>query len=270
MNKSEWIRLTLLLCSAAVLGAACTEEIDLQLKSSAPQLVIEANIKSEADTQWVLLSKSQAYNQSGAFTTVSAAQLVFSDDAGRTDTLVELAPGKYASLHMNGIPGRTYSLQGVIENQWYSAVCAMPVPVNIDTILVLEAGAGFGGSGETRNIMYCVFRDPANVANQYLLKARKNGVWMPEFIALTDRLKDGKVFEQRMRRFSINPGDTMEVFLYSIDEAMYKYYEQLAQNTFGNPISGSAAPANPPSNILPLSLGYFNAASSASKRLIIP
>ena len=61
----------------------------------------------------------------------------------------------------------------------------------------------------------------------------------------------------------IYPADTVKVEMQCIDKPVYTYWFTLMQQSTEGP-GGGVTPANPPSNITPLTLGYFSAHTSQS------
>jgi hypothetical protein len=272
MKNKFTLRLILFICFSSIIFTSCTEEIELDLKSVTSQLVIEVNITNSSGPYFAKFSKSQPYYESSSFQKITPEWVVITDESGVFDTLKEVEPGLYKTdSSFMGIVGRPYRFQAKVEGRLYESLCRMPNIVHIDTLVVSESsGGGFGGGqgGEGKQVT-CVFHDPSGIENFYLIRASVNGELIKDFVVVNDRLKDGKLFEQNLRQVRFQKGDIITIQLISISQEVYEYYNLLNQNSFGSPIAGSVAPANPPTNITPETLGCFSAQSEVSKTLIV-
>lgn len=264
MSRSA-VKLFFMVALASGIGTACTEKIDLDLNSAVPQLVIEGNISDQPGPYYVVLSMSRLYNQSNQFEGVPAAVVVLSDDAGNADTLTEVLAGLYQTNSIQGTVGRTYHLQVNANGKTYDSYCLMHDPVAIDSILISEES---NFQGETKLVGDIEIHDPAGVQNSYRVVSELQGYTSSGFSVHTDRLWDGKVRTFNVPHSDFASGDTLTVFLWSIDEKVYQYFQEFNQNqnNFGAP----AAPANPTSVFTPAALGYFSAHSITSKTRIVP
>lgn len=254
-----------MLVVAVVATSSCTEKINLKLKNSEPQVVIEANISDKAGPYYVILSKSKYYSDTSMLAGLSSAQIIMSDDAGNSDTLTEVFAGLYQTNSIQGTIGRMYHLQVTTEGTTYDSYCKMNQPVDIDSI-VLSTETNF--KGVTKNKADITVRDPAGVPNFYRVVSILNGGVSSGFDVHRDRLWDGKLRSFGVPHSDFHTGDTLEVDLWSIDTRVYDYFSEFNQNqnNFGAP----AAPANPTTVYTPFALGYFSAHSIKSKTIIIP
>ena len=101
---------TLILSLSTIMFVACEKVIDIDLNDVEPKIVVEANIDDIEGPYQVKLTKTVNYNQSNMFPTVSDAVVTLSDSEGNTEVLVESVPGIYVSTLIEGVPGRTYTL----------------------------------------------------------------------------------------------------------------------------------------------------------------
>ena len=265
MNSKNIFRILSAVAISAVVQTSCTEKIDLKLKNSSPQLVIEGSLNNNPGPYFVYISKSKLYYQDNTFTGVSSATVVISDDAGNRDTLTETIAGIYQSHTLQGTVGRTYKLEVTTEGTTYVSLCYMPTPVDIDSIqLTTETDR----KGNTKNIANILVRDPAGVQNQYRVISYLNDTISDGFHIHSDRLWDGKLRSFGVPQSDFKTGDSLRVDLQSIDAHIYTYFNQFNQNqnNFGAP----AAPANPDPVYTPAALGYFTAYSVKTKAVVIP
>lgn len=264
MKKMNKIRICAIALVAAMMGSACTEKIDLPLKTSEPQLVIEGNISDKPGPYYVILTKSKFYYEDNLIEGVSGAQLVINDDAGNVDTLVEVIAGLYSTQTIQGTIGRTYHLQVIAENKQYDASCKMQTPVDIDSIAI-ENRLEFNGDSAKRGRVY--FTDPFGVRNFYRIISYQNEEQSKGFNLHNDRLWDGKQRNYGVSAGNVETGDTLQVDLLSLDEKIYNYFVEIDANSgFAQP----AAPSTPTGIFTPATLGYFSAHSIKSKTIIVP
>jgi hypothetical protein len=265
MKSKNIFRIVCAVVVSIIAQTSCTEKIDLKLKNSSPQLVIEGSVNDNAGPYFVYISKSKLYYQDNTFIGVSSAVVIISDDAGNRDTLTETIAGIYQSHTLQGTVGRTYKLEVTTEGTTYISLCKMPAPVDIDSI---EITTETDTRGNTKNRADILVRDPAGVQNQYRVISYLNDTISGGFHIHSDRLWDGKLRSFGVPQSGFKTGDSLRVDLQSIDAPIYTYFSEFNQNqnNFGAP----AAPANPDPVYTPAALGYFNAYSVKTKTVVAP
>ncbi len=145
----------------------------------------------------------------------------------------------------------------------------MPDPVDIDTLLVMQETAGIAGR-KLRTFVNAVFNDPEGIENYYQFSEVINSELQTGIILDDDRLHDGQTITRSLyygENSSLNPGDTVTVYLQSIDSTLYHYFRNL--NQLLNNGTFSAAPANPVTNLSDGAMGYFNAFAVKSKMIVV-
>jgi hypothetical protein len=254
--------------SLFIILTSCQKVVNIDLNSSSPAIIIEANIVSEKGPYTVKITKSANYNQSNDFPAVSGAIVTLSDNAGNSENLIETSSGFYTTSSTQGVPGRTYTLTVVTDGKKYTATCSMPIPVDIISLSVVKS-EGFRGKQTLRDVKV-LFQDPPGIDNYYRFVEYDNGKPFQDIRTMSDRLYDGGLMSNTIRndQDSVYAGDTIKVDLESIDEAMYLYYRELNRNIHNGGLS--ASPANPTSNFDNGAMGYFNAYSLTSKKTVIP
>ncbi|MCB0760921.1 MAG: DUF4249 domain-containing protein [Flavobacteriales bacterium] len=264
--------MVLILLTITFLG--CTEELDLDLNSSDPQVVVEANISSSEGTQ-VLLTSSVNFDDDNDFPVVTLADVTIEVSDGNTYNLPEMSPGRYEMESLICEPSKSYDLEIQTGSKLITARCVVPTQVPFDSLIVEKIegetaggpGGGFGNGTQYR--IKVQYNDPAGQPNYYRFVVFKNGSFESSTI-FDDRLSDGQVNTNTLLSFGINlsSGDSLEVKMQCIDENVYDYYNSFG-NLFGGPTNAST-PANPYTNLNGTKLGYFSAHTSESKSQIIP
>jgi hypothetical protein len=254
---------------AAAFLYSCKKIVVLDLNDAAPQIVIQGEVTDSAGPYSVYINTSVNFYADNTFPALSGAVVKISDNNGLSDSLTETAPGVYTTHILQGVPGNTYTLSVVAQNINYAASSTMPLPVPLDSVTFKTSG-GFG----QKHISAVVnFQDPAGIKNYYQFVEFINGVqFNKEIFVFDDRLSDGRYISSTLRTDSsyLNPGDLLQVNMYSIDEHVYNYFFQLAQSSGVGAFNSSASPANPSSNISNGALGYFSAHTTQSKTVIVP
>jgi hypothetical protein len=246
---------------------SCKKVLDVNLKESAPQIVITGEVNNLPGPYRISISRSVNFGETNDFPPISGA-LVTIKNKRITDTLSEDEPGKYFTERIKGKPGESYTLKVDLQGKIYTATSVMPLPVELDSISFLSG---------RKNTIYPVanFQDPPGVHNYYqfieyidgatLRNGRGNSVF-------DDRLSDGRYITSVIYNDSsvIKTGATLTVQMNCIDEKVYTYLSELLQITNGSGGGfGSPAPANPESNISGGVLGYFSANFVSSRTVTI-
>ena len=266
----------ILILISVVSFSSCQKVVNIDLNSSAPQIVIEGEVSDQPGPYTVVLTKTVNYDQSNTFPPVQGASVTINDDAGNSELLIEASPGVYKTINLQGVVGRTYTLNVVADNKDYQAVSKLNSPVNIDT-LDAENASGFGGggggggnSGPKSKVVIAKFTDPIGIVNYYRFMESINGITTTSINITSDNLRDGTLIEQRLRTnsdFKILPFDSVSIQLRSIDFGVFEYFRTF--NRTGGGAFNSSTPANPSSNISNGALGYFSAYSVKSKSIVI-
>lgn len=265
------------LAGLALLLAAtgCEKVVNLNLKTSSSQLVIEGNLVDDGRPCQVSLSTSTDYTNTNTFAPVSGAAITLSDDAGSSETLREATPGQYVGATLAGVPGRTYTLRVETGGSAYVALSRLPAPVVPFEMLSTKLSI-FG----TDNIQAVVdYTDPPGLGNSYLFRQYRNGRLNPSVFVQNDKFTDGKHSTLTLRTpgggndandpDKLVAGDSLRVEMQNVDPAVYEYFRTLAQilTPGGAP---TTTPANPQSNFSGGVLGYFSAHSSRTRTIKVP
>jgi hypothetical protein len=257
---------------------SCQKVISIDLNSSSPQLVVEANVSNKPGPYFVKLSKTVNFSEITKVPAVTGATVEISDSSGNSETLLEIENGIYRSSHLMGAPGHKYTLTVKTGNQTYESVSRMPYPVGILNLEVkreADNGPGFGGGSADQSARYVVnyeINDPGEYKNYYRFTVYyKNGI-MQSHRVFDDQFHNGKLIADDFELHdSVNfkPGDTVMIELQSIDGGAYNFFRTLREGAGGLSFL-SASPSNPISNISNDGLGYFNVCSVTDRMLIIP
>lgn len=95
---------------AVVFFSSCEDVIDVELEKGEEALVVEGWLTTKPGPHYVNLSKTAPYLGTPEYTAVTQAVITLTDDAGNSETLKEVAAGKYEIAVIKGVVGRTYTL----------------------------------------------------------------------------------------------------------------------------------------------------------------
>jgi hypothetical protein len=253
---------------ATFLFASCEKEIDIDLNTSRPQIVIEANISDEPGPHTVKLSKTVNFSDANTYPPVTGALVIISDNTGVTDTLTEAVPGLYQTHSITGTQGNTYTLKVIAEGRQYNAVSTMPYKINLDSIQ-FDLFDDPDESGITFSIVPR-FLDPVEFGNSYRFFFSANGVADRSYQVTNDNIGNGSINQQPFFSDDVKfrEGDTVTVTMLCIDVNTYNYYYTLSQISESGP-GGGVTPSNPPNNITGnKALGVFSAYTIQTKTAI--
>jgi hypothetical protein len=242
--------------------SSCQKVINLDLNSASPQIVIEGNVYDQPGPYMVKISQTVNFDESNVYPPVTGATVEISDDAGNSEVLTESLSGTYITSALQGVAGRTYTLTVASKGKTYTATSTMPNPVNIDSIYLEKSMFG------NEKLVSVNFNDPANINNYYHLIEFLNNKRQTGFNVTDDNLNQGKTisysFMSAGNNSKLGIGDTVTVWLESIDKGVYEYFR-----TAGRDDGQSSSPSNPTSNISNGALGYFNACSVSTISIIV-
>jgi len=247
--------------------ASCKKVIQLDLGNVSGQLVIEANITNVYGPQYVKLSRNVPFTSTNTYPAVTGAVVTISDSLGHQYQFIEGPAGTYSINNVNGVSGTTYYLSVTTGGKTYTAKSTMPQKVAMDSITSKDS---FFDTGKGQRVITVYFKDPPNVPNQYRFVMYVNGVQVKTVFSFSDEFIDGKNVNLDLQENDINvyAKDTVRVEMQCIDKPMFTYWFTQAQQQADNP-GGQVAPANPPTNITPTTLGYFSAHTTQSITLVV-
>src|SRR3989339_811109 len=128
------------LLAASLSLTSCEETIDLDLDQVRERIVIEGIVSDKPSVSNVRISFTQSIYENSAVKKAGGAVVTLSDDAGNSELLQEVQPGKYAPTRMTGSVGREYRLTVTFEGTDYSAVSRMPGSMSLDSVRVSASG----------------------------------------------------------------------------------------------------------------------------------
>jgi hypothetical protein len=248
---------------AAVVLSSCEKEINIDLNSADPKIVIEGNITDEPGPYFVKISKTVNFSDANNYPSVTGALVIISDNIGNLDTLSYVSNGIYITHTIIGQPGNTYNLQIVADGKNFYASSTMPDKVTLDSLRF----NAFINQGTTNFMVIPTFTDPSELGNNYRFIQKVNSRIDKSYIVQNDIATNGTVNQlpifSQGEDIEIKAGDTVTIEMRCIDINTYNYFFTLSQISGG---FDGATPSNPPNNIRgDYALGFF-AAYTTQKR----
>jgi hypothetical protein len=240
---------------------SCQDEIEIDLNSSNPKVVIEGAITNLNEPNTIKITKTVNFSDPNTYPAVRGAKVTINDNLGNSEQLTETAAGVYQTKPIKGVSGRTYTLTVVAEGSTFTAQSTMPTQVKLDSLRIMPSTFAPPGGGTNDNYtVFPQFRDPAGVVNSYRFiqssdKAKDNSI-----LVSNDNIGDGQPYSRPIfsQGFELKKGDKYALEMQCIDKPIYEYFYTLASISGGGP-GGGTTPTNPPSNISGGALGYFSA-----------
>lgn len=280
---------------------SCIEDINIEINDDKEaNIVFDGLLSNEASPYYFRLTKTASLSDDSN-EGITDAFVTISDGSGVIDTLESLETdltktgmpcyGLYRTTKIVGCEGETYHLFIRYENKTYEAVETMPFVTHIDSLWIEKLKL------ETKDeSVFCPlinFKNAPNVENYYLFTYsshfRKDpmqdllksewSVW-PVSI-LTDKilpvdvvsfnLNDGEAVKgsEENINFIFSERDSNFVYMYSISESCYLFYEQLLSQIRYDGGAFMPSPSSAKGNISNGALGQFRVNAVSSKGFLL-
>lgn len=243
----------LLLCQ---LLSSCEEIIDINLNDADRRVVIEADLNNLPNTQVIYVSRTVPFNDARPREIVADAVVMIVGPRNNVFPFVYSEEHQgYINRSFNVRENATYSLSVTVDGEVYESTETMPVAVPVDSVGMLRENI----FNDTYYFATLRFQDPAGVPNYYKYNVSVDGKPMKFFSVFSDKFNDGLYVTHQIGSVDNDIEMTSRVIVrrQSISAAVYRYW-----NEFQSTNPGSAAPANPTSNISNGALGYFGVSSA--------
>ncbi|OIP81320.1 MAG: hypothetical protein AUK44_10310 [Porphyromonadaceae bacterium CG2_30_38_12] len=266
---------TFLLALTIFFTISCTEIIDISVVEAKPELVVEAFIGADDFAQVLLTNSIGLVANDTTLQGVSNAQVSISNSKGEVDVLTEVKAGTYVSDSIKGVSGETYQLHIKQGEKIITATSTIPPRIMLDSVRITKViyPTGGQGNGQQKTDFFEVnlfFVDPAQLKNYYRVLINYNGKSELRNLIFNDRFNDGKLVKNTL--YLLKPeskrGDTISVELQCIDKPVFTYFESMGNSAMGP--RNSSSPANPYTNLVGNTLGYFSAHTVERKDYIVP
>lgn len=271
----------ILILSIAGLMTGCEETIQLDLDQTPAKLTIEGQVTNVAGKQFVRITRSAGFYQSGATERIANATVTISDDNGEQIQFVHNPIGSSDSIgyyvpagNYAGVIGRKYTMTVNVDGKTYTAT---------DELLKVTAFDSVGyqpnrfrerdepSDGKILELlMYAI--EPKDTEDNYLFKFYRNDslVYTNETdVYIFNDYGIGERIDGAPSPVYYAVGDKARVEMYSISRNGFLFYNDLV--TILNSDGGmfSPPPANPRTNITGGAMGFFQVSAMASTELTL-
>ena len=257
----------------AALLISCEEVIELDLNSSDPQVVIEANLTNDISKNFVKITESTDFYNPGNYINISNAEVKIVVNNTEEYILNEISPGNYFNENLLAVPENEYRIVVDYSGKNYEAVSQVPKPILIDSLSYKLETRPFNKDKKYLEL-HVHFKDNPDRKDFIRFVIYKNSEKLDGIFLYDDRLTNGNNIDFFFFNFNdeeFNSGDKILVELNTIDQKSHTYFKTL-RNARANSRSGpfgSAAPANPETNWNNNAFGYFSAFAYYSKEIIL-
>lgn len=261
--------------------SSCEKTVTLDLEQTQPRIVIEGQVTDVSTKNYVKISRSTGFYNTGKTTRVTDATVMVEDDAGNSYSFVHYqgthpdSSGYYfPEIPFSGVTGRTYTLIVVADGQTYEATDQLYRLVTIDK-LEYRVNENEETDPEHPGRFYELLlfvKEPQDTRDYYLFKSYRNDSL--KFMNETDiYFADDELIGENIDGIPLplfyETGDKAGVEVYSLSRDAFVYYRDLQKllnndgGLFGTP------PSNPRSNLSNGALGLFQVSAIQSGELQI-
>ena len=275
--------ITTFICTilSVILFISCEETVKLDTLQAPSKIVIEGIVTNADGNQFVKITKSTDFYQSGNTPRVTNATVTVQDDLGNVFLFVHNPKNEltkngyyYPSISFKGSIGRTYKLKVVADGQTYEAQDQMTRPMTFDS-LTTRINDDERKNPKVKGRYYQVLlygKEPQETKDYYIFKYYKN-----DSLSLYNNSDLYNVDDQGIGAnvngvtapiyFGLN--DKVRLEALSVSRNAFLYYTDLRNLINNDGGMFSSPPANPRGNISNGALGVFQASAIASKEIVI-
>jgi hypothetical protein len=252
---------------------SCDEPVRLDVTQGESRTIIEGQVSNVTGGQYVKVSRSNGFYESGKTPRVTDATVVVKDDAGNEFSFVH-NPRNYADSAGYYLPetafigeiGRTYFLTVTIGDQVYEAQDKLFRVTPIDS-LAYQIDEDEREDPEDEGKFYEVLiyaKEPQDTEDYYLFKFYRNDSLKLDFdtdIYFTDDETLGENIDGVSSPIYFAPGDKAKCEIYSLSRTAFVFYSDLQSLLNNDGGLFSQPPANSRSNLTNGALGFFQASA---------
>jgi len=275
--------ITTFICTilSVILFISCEETVKLDTLQAPSKIVIEGIVTNVEGIQFVKITKSTDFYQSGKTPRVTNATVTVQDDLGSIFPFVHNPKNEsnrngyyYPSVSFKGSVGRTYKLKVIADGQTYEAQDQMTRTMTFDS-LTTRINDDERKDPKVKGRYYQVLlygKEPQETKDYYIFRYYRN-----DSLSLYNNSDIYNVDDQGIGAnvngvtapiyFGLN--DKVRLEALSVSRNAFLYYTDLYNLINSDGGMFSAPPANPRSNISNGALGVFQASAIASKEIVI-
>ena len=261
--------------------SSCDEPIMLDLNQTPSRIVIEGVVSDIPGRQFVRLTRSNDFYQSGNTQRISNATVTVTDDTGEEVVFVH-NPRNFAdsagfyipSKNYVGVIDRTYTLNVSVDGSTFTASDKLVRATAIDSIGYQKnrfRDRDKPSNGKIWELLLYA-REPKDTEDNYLFKFYRNDslIYTSETdVYIFNDYGIGEDLDGVPSPVYYAPGDKARVEMFSISRDGYLFYNDLV--TILNSDGGmfSPPPANPRTNITGGAIGFFQVSSMVTNSVTL-
>lgn len=260
---------------------SCEETVKLDLDQTSTRIVVEGAVTDVPNRQFVKVSESLGFYQTGVTPRITNAVVKIQDDLGHVYNFTHNPSGKEETKGIylpvpdfTGVVGRTYTLTVLLNGITYSAQDKMFRVTPIDSIN-FKVNDRQKDDPKVAGRIYEInmwAREPQETKDFYLFKFYRNDTLTlnsPSDIYVADDEILGEKIDGLSSPVYYSMKDTARFEMYSLSRNAYIYYSDFSNLLNSDGGMFSPQPANPRSNISNGALGIFQVSAISSKGLIL-
>jgi hypothetical protein len=235
-----------ILLAISFLVTSCEDEVNVDLDTAAPKLVIDASIRWEKGTlgneQKIKLTTTTSY-YSSVIPTVSGALVSIKNSSNTVFNFIEIPnTGEYLCTDFIPVINETYTLSVQYASQIYTATEKLMATPTIDDVQQTVV-QGFGGDEIQVKFFY---QDNGTEINNYLVGVKNSTLAIPEFGVIKDEFFQGNQMFGFYTNEDLEAGHILSFSLTGISTRYYNYMNKLLSIAG----SGNGSPfATPPATL---------------------
>ena len=260
---------------------ACEKTVMLDLTQSQSRVIIEGLVTNVQGYQYVKVTRSSGFYETGPSPRIVNAAVTVTDDAGNRYDFVHNPGGDPDSsgyylpaTPFVGVVGRNYHLEVLVDEQVYEANDLLTPVTRIDSLTTRineEEREDPDKAGKFYEVLMFA-KEPQNTTDYYLFKFYRNDTLTVDtdtdiYYADDDLL--GENIDGIAGPVYYAPGDVARVEMYSISRDAFVFYSDLQRlltndgGLFGQP------PSNSRTNLSNGALGFFQASSLDLSEIVV-
>lgn len=254
---------------------SCEKTVLLDLDQMSSKVVIEGLVTNQPGYQFVKVSRTVDFYESGATPRVTDATVSISDDLGNVFTLTH-NPNNHAdssgyylpTTPFVGVIGRTYHLTVNINGEKYEAKDEMFGVTAIDSLQYQvneDEKADPKEDGKFYEVLMYA-KEPQETSDYYLFKFFRNDslkIYNPTDIYFADDKTLGEEINGVQTPVFYAPNDSARVEMYSLSRVGFVFYSDLFNLINNDGGMFSPPPANSRTNLSNGALGFFQVSAVA-------
>ncbi len=272
----------IILLLAVLTLTSCEEGVKLDLEQTPPKIVIEAQVTDRPGYQFVKVTRSAGFYESGATPRIANAAVTVQDDLGQTFEFVHNpnahpdSAGIYIpSTPFTGEVGRTYSLRVDVDGTIFTAEDRLNNVIPVDSITYeINEDQAEDPTDEGKIYELLMFaREPQDEENFYLFRFFRNDsliYFNDTDIYLTDDEFLAEEIDGVPSPVYYGVNDVGRIEIFSLSRIGYVYYSDLwaLLNNDGGGMFGPI-PSSPRTNITNGAIGFFQVSAVTDSEIKI-